>query len=303
MENEIVAWLDFVSLNLAPRTVVIYGGELRRLAARYPGKAPGEFVESDLTHFLAERRAGGVGPSGIGQAVGAFRRFFKWCHSGAAAGIPFPAVEERTQRTLSELEVTAVLEGCDTATGFGVRDLAMFMLLWDSGIRSAELCGLQLSQLKIQERMFTVMAKGYRGRRRERFGAFSEETANQLLTWLAFRERAARPETTTVFCSLGGSTSGRPITRRGLQDICQSAAERAGVPRFAPHAFRRGLAVAALEAGAPDEVLVRFMGWKSARMVGVYTRALSAGAFRPYLGMPRLLAAQRAALRGPGHPD
>lgn len=289
MNISITAWLNLISLNLAARTIEIYGGELRRLAAFHPDADDSEFQESDLTLYLRSRMDAGLGPSGLGVAVGAFKRFFKWAGNNCAAGIPIPPVEESEQRTLTEEEVTAVLETCDTSSAFGVRDLAIFMVLWDSGLRASELCRLEVARVKVAERVFHVVAKGYRGRRRERQGGFSEETANQLLHWLALRSRFALPQTTTVFCSLAGKSPGKPLTRRGLQDICAGAAERATVAHFSPHAFRRGMATDSLEAGCPDEVLRRFMGWRTSKMLGVYTRAMAPTAFNVYSPVSRLL--------------
>lgn len=296
MQADLAAFLDVAALTLSPRTVEIYGREIRRLAVWLAGRPASSVTEADLARYLAERRAAGVGPAGIGQAVGAFRRFFRWKGLDCAATLPFPPAEERQQRTLSEAEMEAVLESCDTSSVIGTRDLAIFMLLWDSGLRASELCALQMDRLRLDERVFFVLAKAYRGRRRERFGAFSDETAQQIRQWLSVRGQVALPATSTVFCSVGGSRPGTPLSRRGLQGICMQAAEAAGVDHFSPHAIRRGMATDAIANGCPDEVLRRFMGWRTSRMLSVYTRALGPAAFAPYLGTARL--AGRRARKG-----
>ncbi len=288
MERAIEDWINWLAVNKSQSTVKGYTWELRALARTLPGKTPVEVRTTDLTKYLAERRLNGAGPAAIKRSVAAFRIFFGYVvgqKKNPARSIPFPKVKRRRQRTLDDDQALSVLAACDTSTLTGKRDLALLCLLLDSGLRAAEVCRLQWVDVDLKSRSFLVVVKG--GEQRE--GVFSSATSRYLADWL--EARAARGGGgPTLFCSVGGTTPGEPLTTNGLRAIFRRIGNRAGLPRgFSPHDLRRTFATLAVRRGAPTRIVQVAGRWEDEAMVSRYTQALTARDFDPYSPVEGLL--------------
>ncbi len=155
--------------------------------------------------------------------------------------------------------------------------------VWD--VRASALCRLDLRQVSLETRRYVVRDKG--GDEIER--AFSPATARFLGQWLSIRPAHARPETTTVFCGIGGLKPGTSLTPWGLRAIFRQIGKRAGLAAFSPHDLRRSFARLSHLLGAPSE-LVRIMGgWKSQAQMKPYTESLGPEDFDPYFPVAGLM--------------
>jgi len=283
MEQAILDWLNWLALRASPDTCAGYGWELRALVKRGGPMFASAWRTEDLTRYLAERRAAGVGAAGLKHCVGALRSFFGWACASAspAGGVPYPRVARRVQRTLSAAEALAVLTSCDTSTALGRRDVAIFGVMLDSGLRVGEVCRLRLADLDLDRRVFVVVVKGGQ----QRFGVFSEYTRSLLSAWLALRLGLVGSGVGTLFVSVRG----RPLTRSGIMIVCRRAARRAGVAHFSPHALRRAFATLAIGFGAPTRVVQVAGRWSDVGQVERYSAALAPGAVDPYAPVARLM--------------
>jgi integrase/recombinase XerC len=222
----------------------------------------------------------------VRQAVIAVKSFFSWCleeHMLAddpSGALKVPKIPRRVLRSLRPDEVLALLRATQQAPGRGVtheqaaavalRNAAIVSLLYDSLLRAAELCRLRVAELDLARRVLTVQVKGGH----QAHARFGVETAERLRAWLAVRVPAEGVD--TVFVSIAGNTPGQALTTTGLRIIVRHIGDVAGVPGVSPHAFRRGGAVAAIEAGAPTRAVQEFGRWSSVQMVELYTRAMDA---------------------------
>ncbi len=206
-------------------------------------------------------------------AVSVTRQFFGWCweqqliDTNPALNLKIPKVKECPQRTITRPELDRLLTVCNPDTVIGRRDAAIMSLLFDSGLRSIELCRLRLDDLNLDEKELHVRIKG---------GAvlpgwWGERTAGYLTAWLAVR--VARPGVETVFVSIRGRTAGNSITDGGLRAALRAVGQRAKIPGVSPHAFRRGFAVAMSAAGVPDNILKDLGRWSDTSMIRRYTLA------------------------------
>lgn len=205
-------------------------------------------------------------------AVYTLRSYFGWAigPSSPAHALRKPRRSQSPHPTISRDQALRLLFSLDTMGAKGRRDLAILCLMLDQGLRAGEVCRLELEHLQVEERIFFVLQKG----RRWRQGAFSVYTRAALSAWLAVRPSVARPETRTVFCSLGGHTPGRPFTRYGLLRLLQTQGRRAGIGPVHPHMFRRGMAVMMARLGAPQPFIQLAGGWDDPDQVRTYTLAL-----------------------------
>ena len=166
-------------------------------------------------------------------------------------------------------EVAAVLERIDTSTPIGIRDRAMLETLYGTGIRAAELRGLDVRDLDLDAAELRVrIGKGARGR--------VVPVAGQARRWLRRYVREVRPRLTGSSRSDGPlflTRAGRRLHRDTLIRVVKLAAERAGVPHLDRcHAFRHAFATHMLAAGADLVTVQRILGHASATTTQLYTR-------------------------------
>ena len=100
----------------------------------------------------------------------------------------------------------------------------------------------------------------------------SSSTAAALNRWI--KVRRAAPGVDALFVS---TYQGKPLTVPGLRTILRKLGEAAGIPNVSTHAFRRGFAVIATEAGAPTRVVQDAGRWSDISMVERYTLGLRRG--------------------------
>ncbi len=134
------------------------------------------------------------------------------------------------------------------------RDRAIAGLMLLSGLRSAEVLGLQVRDVDIGRRWVQVVGKGDKERR----VPLDPEVAGLIQTYLLVE----RPETdTSVLFVVGkGPHRGSPLTPAGLRTVFRYHRARAGVPAGNPHALRHSFGTALAEAGVDLAVIKALMG-------------------------------------------
>lgn len=212
-------------------------------------------------------------------AYSATRAYIRWAY-----GSEHPALRLRIkrppsepQRTLSIEQAKKVFDHFD-ASPKGIRDRAIFSMLLDTGIRSAELCGLALKHLYLQDLLIAVRVKGNRWE----YGVFSEITARHIEEWLSIRNSFAGSNETSIFVGIRGAKPGSPLTPGGLRAIIRAWGQQANIGPLSPHDFRRSFATFATIAKAPTRLTQIAGRWKNIREVERYTKALALKEFSPY---------------------
>jgi site-specific recombinase XerD len=234
-------------------------------------REPADVTSADLQQWLEGHPS--WGPSTRHVAVTALRSFFGWAVGPARSPahlVPLPRRPLRPQRTLSIRQAAALLESIDSSRRKGIRDLALVSLLLDTGLRSSEICRLELEHVEIERRSFQALTKGRRWER----GVFSRYTQAILERWLAVRSEYAASGEGAFFVSVGGLTPGKHLTRHGLQLILRTLGREAGIGPISPHDFRRTFATLALRSGAPTRIVQVAGRWRSLAMVERYTQAI-----------------------------
>lgn len=224
--------------------------------------------------YLATRRY--ARPT-VARKVAALRRYFRWLlHVGAIGQDPsrrlsVPAGESRLPRVLGQAELKVMLDQAGVRAGADpdavrLRDAAVLELLYGSGLRVAELCGLRDRDLDISHRMVTVWGKGSRQRR----VPIGEPAAAALVAWLT-RGRAALASAASQIGEGGEAVfvnrRGRPL---GTRDVRRLLDRRAAAPTH-PHALRHSFATHLLDGGADLRVVQELLGHASLQTTQVYT--------------------------------
>ncbi len=211
----------------------------------------------------------------------AIRAYLRWAFGEGHPALRLKIKRKKppVQRTVTLPQATRLLSIFNRGTIKGRRDLVIAMLALDTGLRSAELCRVEVRYLDLHERTAFVTVKG--GEIGE--AVYSEETAKAIQRWLVDRESIAAKNVRTLFISISGKTKGYPLTTGGLRAEMRKWARQAGLPAgLSPHDFRRGFATISTQRGAPSRIVQVAGRWKNIAMVEHYTRIISPGDMDPW---------------------
>ncbi|MGW0037132.1 tyrosine recombinase XerC [Gordonia sp. NPDC003376] len=155
--------------------------------------------------------------------------------------------------------------GYDPDDPIALRDRAIVELLYGTGIRVGELCGLDLDDVDTDRRVLRVIGKG----NKQRSVPFGVPAADALDRWLA----AGRPEVagpTSGDALLLGAKGGR-LNQRVARTVVTTAVAAVGGPDMGPHGLRHSAATHLLEGGADLRVVQELLGHSSLATTQIYT--------------------------------
>jgi site-specific recombinase XerD len=182
-------------------------------------------------------------------------------------GLHPPRLDEKVVPSLSDEEITLLLSTCRGAKFVDRRDEAILKFMFETGIRSQELCSMDVADVNMTALVATVVrGKGGRGR----VVPFSASTAAVLDRYLRARKKVAKPGIDKLWV---GSTTGRGIGYQGMYCSLKARAEKVGLGDFHPHLTRHTAATRWLRHGGSEAGLMSIAGWQSRQMLDRYTAA------------------------------
>jgi len=264
---------------LSSQSLRTYGWHLARMVAWLQEHDVLELAQLDraLLRSWAAANRDHWGPATCRSAIMAARAWLRFMFEEGVitvelvSALRVPKVPQRVQRVVNIEEIGQMLAACDRSCARGVRDFALLNVLIDTGLRCSEVCRLLVQDVDLDHRVAVVQVKGGD----QGFAYFGDSTVAAVVAWLAVR--VAGPAVGELFVSVGGLTPGSRLTSRGLRIVVLRCGERAGIGGVCPHAFRRGMATIALQAGAPSRVVQVAGRWSDIRMVERYSLSLRGG--------------------------
>jgi site-specific recombinase XerD len=212
-----------------------------------------------------------LSPYTVRKEIKILRGFGHWMER-EGFGNPFcrleiPTVPKELVETLTQEEIHRILDTQNAGTVNGARNLAVVMLMLDSGPRISEVADLRLAHLNLEDREVKIMGKG----RKERRIPFGQDTAKALMRYITmFRPEPAKTGDDHVFLSLDAC----PMSRNGLECIIRRMRESSGVNKLHAHLLRHTFSVNFLAAGGDLETLRRILGHESLEVTKRYLRGL-----------------------------
>jgi integrase/recombinase XerC len=257
----------------SPHTVRAYRSDLVGLLAGLPA-LPALDLER-LRGWLADAHGSGSARATLARRAAAARAFTRWAHRlgllptdpGARLAAPrgrrtLPTVLDRDQ-TGAVLD-TAVARA-ETDDPLLLRNLLVVELLYGTGMRVAELCGLDLADVDDERRALRVLGKGAR----ERTVVFGVPAARALRRWVEEgRPALARPGSPPAL--LLGERGGR-LDPRVARTVVHRAVAAAHVPDVGPHGLRHAAATHMLDGGADLRYVQELLGHAKLSTTQLYT--------------------------------
>jgi integrase/recombinase XerC len=227
--------------------------------------------------FAAHSHAGGLAPRSVQRLLSAVRSFYGFLQGEGLAGrnpgmdVQAPKVRRRLPATVDADLMARVLEPSSAAPEAGledprlaIRDLAIMELLYSSGLRLAELVGLDLMRLDLNDGLVTVTGKGAR----ERIVPVGSRAVAALREWLPQRAALAAAEESAVFVG----RNGRRLGARAIQQRLAGHAVRKGLPvHLYPHLFRHSFASHLLESSQDLRGVQELLGHANLSTTQIYT--------------------------------
>ncbi len=176
-----------------------------------------------------------------------------------------PVAPFRIKPPLSREQIAALLSSCDQSDPIDYRDYLAMFLMYDSGPRAGEVCGITLDDIDLEDRQIKILGKGNKERRIP-IGVKSQKAIWKYNSY--FRPEPATPRIKQLFLT----DEGYPLKVDCLQDIVKRHAKRAGISgiQVSPHAFRRSFAIDFLKNGGDLYTLKTIMGHTSISMLRAY---------------------------------
>lgn len=268
-----------VERDLTEHTVRAYLGDIASLlehARRLGDVEINELNLRTLRSWLAQQQGRGRSRTTVARRATAARVFTAWLARtdripgdvGASLGSPrahrtLPAVLRADEA--AEL-VRAAAELADDGSPIGLRDVAMLELLYATGIRVGELCGLDRDDVDRDRNLVRVLGKG----RKERSAPFGVPAATALDRWLRHGRPTLATDESGPAIFLGAR--GRRIDQRAVRTLVhRRIAEVPGAPDIGPHGLRHTAATHLLEGGADLRSVQELLGHASMATTQIYT--------------------------------
>ncbi|HTZ44202.1 MAG TPA: tyrosine recombinase XerC [Jatrophihabitans sp.] len=261
--------------NRSPNTLRAYAGDVTLLLAyleRQGGTGLAELTLRTLRGWLAELQRAGVSRTTLARRAAAGRTFTRWAfeHGLLPADVGELLASPRPHRTLpsvlSAADAAAVVDGLDGAEPQQLRDRLILELLYGTGIRVAELVGLDLGDVDRTRRVLRVVGKGDK----QRTVPYGVPAGQSLCRWLA----DGRPAWTTPESgqALLLGRRGRRLDQRTARAVVNRAT--AGVDGgggLSPHGLRHTAATHLLDGGADLRAVQELLGHASLATTQIYT--------------------------------
>jgi len=229
-------------------------------------------TEKDLTAYIAYRRSDKA--TTANRRLTVFKRFYRHAlrinlvKSDPCIGLRAAKQALRFPKTLSEDQVSALLNAPDVETSLGLRDRTMLELMYASGLRVSEIVSLKTVALGLNEGVVRIV-NGKGGK--ERLVPFGGEAGQWLRRYLA-EGRALLLEGKTSDAVFVGRHTGTGLTRQAFWALIKRYATIANIPiALSPHTLRHAFATHLLNHGADLRVVQLLLGHADISTTQIYT--------------------------------
>jgi integrase/recombinase XerD len=260
-----------VEKGLAANSLSSYALDLQKLTA-YNIKPVRDLDEADLNAYVESLYGGGLAPRSIARHITTLRNFYRFLLQEAEVErdpterLTPPRQWTTLPKYLNREEVDRLLATPSVDNPAGLRDRAMLELLYATGLRVSELCGLQLSAIQRDAGVLCVTGKG----NKQRLVPFGEAAGEAIDIYL----RDGRPALLKGRASgfLFVTARGAEMCRQSFWKLLRDVGLKAGISRkLTPHVIRHSFATHLVEGGADLRSVQIMLGHADISTTQVYT--------------------------------
>jgi integrase/recombinase XerC len=228
-----------------------------------------ELTQAEIRRFAATLHGRGLAPRSLARVLSGWRGFFgyavraKLTATNPVDGVRAPKAAKPLPATLSPDEAVQLVSFTDDTSG-GIRDRAVFELLYSSGLRVSEVTGLDLGAVDFSAHEVRVTGKGGK----TRIVPVGEPAIAALLRWLEARSLVKGHESAALFLGKHGDR----LSPRVVQSNIKTWAEKRGLtvdPH--PHMLRHSFASHLLQSSSDLRAVQEMLGHASIASTQVYT--------------------------------
>lgn len=266
--------------DLSVHTVRAYIGDLESLLAHLETLKVDQIAQLELNHlrsWLANQQIKGGARTSLSRRITSIRLFTKWAvkNNYLAKDVGTTLATPKGHRILPDvLEIDEAKTAMDSLatraseeqTPLSLRDVAIVEMLYATGARVGELCGLDFNDIDYDRQTIRVLGKG----NKERTIPFGNPALRALASWLKHgRDQIAQSQSgDAVFIG----ARGKRIDQRTVRTVVyQALSAIEGIERMGPHALRHSAATHLLEGGADLRTVQEILGHASLATTQIYT--------------------------------
>ncbi|MEA2477839.1 MAG: integrase/recombinase XerC [Actinomycetota bacterium] len=263
--------------DLSEHTIAAYRADLGQFAewaARSHVVALEDVDRKLLRRFVAFLGQRDYARRSIARKASSVRALLKWCllrgylSADPSQGLTVPKLDRPLPRLLRATDAARLCELPPTDEPVGLRDRALLEVLYGSGVRVSEACGLDLDEVDFTQGTISVLGKG----RKERRVPVSEPARDAIEAYLehgrpVLAKRAGDDQSAALFLN----TRGKRLNQRGVRHVMSRYLTAEGMAPLGPHALRHSFATHLLDGGADLRAVQELLGHENLATTQIYT--------------------------------
>ncbi len=269
MAGPVAEFLDHLRAHrYSARTVEAYSEDLGHLSQLAAEQSLERLTGHDIRRYLATLHGRGYAAGSLARMLSGWRALYRHLarqgriEANPCTGIRPPKGPKRLPHTLSPDEMTQLLESAGDEP-LAIQDRAIFELIYSSGLRLAELVGLDLTSVDRQSGEVRVFGKG----NKERIVPVGTQALAALNNWLAVRTTIARDDRALFVGARGARIAPRVVQAR-LKAVALNQGIRQNVH---PHMLRHSFASHILQSSGDLRAVQEMLGHASLSTTQIYT--------------------------------
>jgi len=254
----------------SPLTLENYARDIRQLFLAAGATPLADLKSHQVRRFIAQLHGTGLGGKSLARMLSAWRGFYTYLirdhqyQTNPCNGLRAPKSERKLPHTLSPDEAVKLVDLPSDNNAMTLRDKAMFELLYSSGLRLAELVGLDSDALDFADASVRVTGKG----NKTRVIPLGSHAILALQQWLHVRNLSAKEQEHALFINRNG---GR-ISPRSVQISMKQWGVKQGISsNVHPHLLRHSFASHVLQSSGDLRAVQEMLGHASISTTQVYT--------------------------------
>lgn len=267
-----------VELRLSSSTVQAYCNELSALLQYKNSSLPEKASDSallislnsdELINFIVHRRvSANLKRASISRVITALRSFYGFLidegfrSDNPAARIESPEKEFRIPDILDSEDIEALFKAIPADHSLGIRDRALFELVYSCGLRISEVCNVRFSKLFLDEKILRITGKGNKER--------IVPLGNAAVYWIKIYKDSIRNQMNVNSEYLFINKRGKPLTRQAVWKRFYLYTQKIGISSKV-HNLRHAYASHMLQGGADLRVVQELLGHSDIQTTQIYT--------------------------------